>query len=251
MGFDYEHSQLPARYNAARALRPQTLRQWMDAIVQLVGGATIHLALDLGCGTGRFTSALQQAFSSDVIGLDPSRKMLAQAMPQPCVRYVVGRAEAIPISDEVIDLTFISMVWHHFHDKVRAGREVHRTLKPGGFLCIRTSTIETLDSYLYLRFFPTALVINEQTLPSRAQLNHWATSSGFRLRQRSEIRQQVNASLPEYVARIEQRGLSDLARISDGEFADGLRELRAYCDQQPGARGPVFETLEFFAFTRE
>jgi len=35
--------------------------------------------LDLGCGTGRFSAALRARFEAEVIGIDPSKKMLEQA----------------------------------------------------------------------------------------------------------------------------------------------------------------------------
>jgi ubiquinone/menaquinone biosynthesis C-methylase UbiE len=251
MAFDFDHCDIAARYATARALRPEVLRQWLDAVAAGVRGASIDSVLDLGCGTGRFTSGLEQAFSCDVIGVDPSAKMLAQAPSQRRFSYVVGRAEALPLADEAVDLAFASMVWHHFNDKTRAGTEIHRVLRPGKFLCIRTSTIDTLDSYVYLRFFPTARAINERTLPSRTQMNAWAMGSGFQLIRHQEIQQETDPSLSQYAARIEQRGLSDLARIADVDFESGVRALWAHCERCPEVGKPVVEPMDLFVFRRD
>jgi len=37
------------------------------------------IALDIGCGTGRYSTALAAHFNAHVIAVDPSEKMLAEA----------------------------------------------------------------------------------------------------------------------------------------------------------------------------
>jgi ubiquinone/menaquinone biosynthesis C-methylase UbiE len=251
MGFNFDNSGIASRYRCARALRPDVLGQWLDAIRNGVGGVGIDSVLDLGCGTGRFSGGLQRAFSCDVIGVEPAQKMIAQAAREPRVHYVVGRAEAIPLAGDAIDLTFLSMVWHHLADKRRAGREIHRVVKPDRFLCVRTSTIELLDHYLYLQFFPSARAINERTLPARAQLTQWAAASGFQLIQQREIRQAIDPSIIEYARRIEQRGLSDLARISDAEFERGAQALRTHAQNVSESIAPIIEPVDLFVFVRD
>lgn len=71
---DYDLTQIPANYHANRRLSKETAQMWMEAIgkhVQVGPGDTI---LDLGCGTGRFSSALAESFAAKVIGVDPSSR---------------------------------------------------------------------------------------------------------------------------------------------------------------------------------
>ena len=59
--------------------------------------------LDVGCGTGGSSAALT-AFCERVIGVDPSREMLAEAPPHPAVTYERGPAERLPCPDDSVDL---------------------------------------------------------------------------------------------------------------------------------------------------
>ena len=61
------------------------------------GSGTIRRILDLRCGTGRFTNALAEHFGAEVIGLDPSVRMLEQAtskIAHPGADSVLARLQA-------------------------------------------------------------------------------------------------------------------------------------------------------------
>jgi trans-aconitate methyltransferase len=55
---------------------------WMNVVSAHVKDQRIKTILDLGCGTGRFSEALRARFEAEVIGIDPSKKMLEQARSQ-------------------------------------------------------------------------------------------------------------------------------------------------------------------------
>jgi SAM-dependent methyltransferase len=247
---DYDSTDLPLRYDRARGLRPAVLTQWLDCVQHGVAGARIGTIVDLGCGTGRFTPGLRDRFAGKVIGIDPSRRMLARATRLSGIHYVQARAEAIPLSDRCADMVFMSMVWHHIPRPAAAGAEIARVLRADGFLCVRTSTIDALNSCLYLRFFPAAREINERTLPSRAGLVRWASGCDLTLAGRTTVTQRVDDRLAEYAARIACRGLSDLEAIGDSDFLDGLDRLRRYCQEDDRGQ-PVVEEIDLFLFRRQ
>jgi ubiquinone/menaquinone biosynthesis C-methylase UbiE len=106
----------------------------------------VSLIIDLGCGTGRFSELLAGHFSAQVIGIDPSLKMLDQARRNPAIGNVVycqGLVEALPFRDGCADLVFMSMVYHHFTDSSAVAKECHRALRQGGYPCIRNGTRES------------------------------------------------------------------------------------------------------------
>lgn len=244
---DYDASTLPQRYAAARSLAPATLRQWLDVIAGTLNPARLHRILDLGCGTGRFSCGLHDRFSTDVLGMDPSHRMLSQAPRSRGVRYVQAAAEALPLDDSAVDMVFMSMVWHHLGDKYAAAAEIRRVLNTGGHMCVRTSTAETLDSCLYLRFFPEARRISEATMPTRHNLIEWAMEHGFDLLRHVCVVQELDPSPADYCARIQRRGLSDLASITDEQFHCGLASLCQYFDEKVEPR-PVKEAVDLFVF---
>src|SRR5258705_5385746 len=132
---DYDATDIPATYDAGRDHGPEVLDLWMSAISSHVEGLSIRAILDLGCGTGRFSRALAVRFDAEVIGVDPSTKMLEQAQkkqPDPRVRFHVGRGEAIPLPDDSVDLIFMSMAFHHFESPALAVTECRRVLCEGG-----------------------------------------------------------------------------------------------------------------------
>jgi ubiquinone/menaquinone biosynthesis C-methylase UbiE len=246
---NYDASQLPERYVAARTLPPATLGQWLDAVADAACSAKLDYIVDLGCGTGRFTPGLQGRLSANVIGIDPSFRMLSQAPRSPRVHYIQAAAEALPLCDRSIDLVFMSMVWHHIRSTQTAASEIRRVLKSRGVICVRTSTMETLDSCLYLSFFPAARRINEATIPSREALRAWAFDHGFDVERQITVVQEIDRYLPDYAARIARRGYSDLASITDHEFNCGVKELRRYCDGANPTQ-PIIEAIDFFVFRR-
>src|SRR4029079_2692318 len=123
---DYDRTKIPEVYNQGRDHGPAFLDQWMRVVGGEVGHSEIYDILDLGCGTGRFSNGLATHFKANLIGIDPSMKMLLQAVTKRSnnsVVYVSGVAEAIPLTSASVDLIFISMIFHHLKDPREAAEE--------------------------------------------------------------------------------------------------------------------------------
>src|SRR5437762_2318619 len=106
---DYDTTDIPTAYDRGRDHGPGVLRLWMDVVSSCVGKRRVNTILDLGCGTGRFSEALAARFDAEVLGIDPSKKMLEQARRKgrdPRVRYERGRGKVIPLPDKSVDLIF-------------------------------------------------------------------------------------------------------------------------------------------------
>jgi ubiquinone/menaquinone biosynthesis C-methylase UbiE len=109
---DYDQTEIPEAYDAGRAYRPDVLRDWLERIARYVPAAETDRIIDLGCGTGRYTAALAAYFQAEVLGVDPSEKMLAEARgkrPGARIRFVQGNGEALPAVDASADLVFLSL----------------------------------------------------------------------------------------------------------------------------------------------
>ena len=140
---NYDKTEIPTTYDKARALVPETLRLWQNLLSVYVDQAEMSLVIDLGCGTGRFSELLAAHFGVQVIGIDPSLKMLDQARRKPTmgnVAYWQGSAEALPLRNGCADLVFMSMAYHHLTDPTAVSHECHRVLRQGGYVCIRNGT---------------------------------------------------------------------------------------------------------------
>lgn len=105
---------------------------------------TSFTALDLGCGSGLATRALA-ARCALAIGVDPSPALIAEAEAieiadgrRRNIRYFVAPAEALPAEIGVVDTAVAVRAWHWF-DRIRVLAQLHRTLRPGGWLAVMDS----------------------------------------------------------------------------------------------------------------
>jgi ubiquinone/menaquinone biosynthesis C-methylase UbiE len=246
----YENSDVHLRYDRGRRLSVGSVACVRDFLQRKVR-APVRLAVDLGCGTGRFTALLAEALSAPVLGVEPSANMRAMAERKGLrgdVRFAGGSAEAIPLDNGAADLVFFSQVWHHLADPAAALREVSRVLAAGAHLVVRQSTQENLDSYFYQRFFPSARAADERRLPARSGLVGLVAACGFRPGDRETCSYAVAASANEYVERVATRAYSDLEVIGDADFRSGLDALRRHAADHPDF--PREEEVDLFEFER-
>jgi ubiquinone/menaquinone biosynthesis C-methylase UbiE len=246
---EYDKTEIPTTYDKARALARETIRLWQDLLSVHVDRARISLVIDLGCGTGRFSELLAAHFGVQVIGIDPSLKMLGQARRKPAIGNVVycqGLAEALPLRDGCADLVFMSMVYHHFIDPSAAARECHRVLRQCGYACVRNGTRES--DFPHRHFFPLRALIDSD-LPSRRDIEAVFAVSGFTPVVHQVVTQVTAPNWPSFVEKSALRADSFLARLSDFDFEQGMAALR-----NPGNDikhdDAVTEEIDWFVFTR-
>jgi ubiquinone/menaquinone biosynthesis C-methylase UbiE len=235
MTFAYVGSDIHSRFDTGRALSPDATNALMEWLARHVP-PPLQLVVDLGCGTGRFTLALQKTFGALVLGVEPAANMRAAAEVKShpsAVRFVDGSANDIPLENGAADLVFMSQVFHHLVERAEAFREIHRVLAPGGRLSLRQTTRENLDTYFYQRFFPEARALDEHRLPSRDELMDFVRSCGYSVLASGTMRHEIAATATDYVAKISTRTYSDLECISEESFHSGLNALRSYSSRHP------------------
>src|SRR5712691_5525088 len=168
---DYDATDIPMAYDRGRDHGPEVLDLWMNVVASHLRGQRIKTILDLGCGTGRFSEALAVRFDAEVIGIDPSEKMLEQAKRKRSdrgIRYEPGRGESIPLPNNSVDLIFMSMIFHHFDNPTLATRECRRVLRKGATGFLRAGTRERISSYPYVDFFRPAGLFLKSVSPRPA-----------------------------------------------------------------------------------
>lgn len=111
------------------------------SIAELMPG---EIVLDLGCGAGfdAFLAAKKVGTSGKVIGMDMTLEMVqkatanAEKLEISNVEFRQGKIEALPVSDNSVDVVISNCVINLSPDKATVFREVYRTLKPGGRIII-------------------------------------------------------------------------------------------------------------------
>ena len=106
------------------ALEHRALLPWIEALAP-------RRAIDVGCGTGRWTARLS------AIGVDASAAMLAVAAQKGLRgRLAVGDAAALPVAGGSADVVLCALTFGHIRDQAAAMREFARALRPGGNLIL-------------------------------------------------------------------------------------------------------------------
>ena len=119
---------------------------WGRAVVARLAPVAGERILDVGCGTGRLTEEIAAASGVEVVGLDASSAMLAEASRRARLRgqtpiaglhtfpaYVQGDGSALPFS-AAFDAVFSNATFHWVSDHDRLFQSVHGALKRGGRL---------------------------------------------------------------------------------------------------------------------
>ena len=248
----YAGKDAAGRYDSARALPDETMALWMSELKRLVLPEAFRRVLDLGGGTGRFAPPIQRTYGCPVIVLDPSAAMLQQGsvLGPAGVSWVCGAAERIPLATGSVDLVWMSQVFHHLEDKLRAFAEIRRVLNPAGYLVVRNGTHESEAAIGWIECFPEAKALNERVMPSQADIIGAVSRRGFGVLHVETVRQVFATSYLEYCRKISQRGLSSLIKISDEAFDAGVRRLRAWAVAQPRDT-PVYDPVDLFVFRKE
>ena len=117
-------------YQKSRPDYPAALADWLR---DELGLSTGKVVVDLGAGTGKFTT-LVSATGARVIAVEPVAAMRAELVAaHPGVEALAGDACHLPLADAAVDAIVCAQAFHWFAAPA-ALAEMRRALKPGGAL---------------------------------------------------------------------------------------------------------------------
>jgi demethylmenaquinone methyltransferase/2-methoxy-6-polyprenyl-1,4-benzoquinol methylase len=120
-----------------------------------------HRVVDLACGTGDLTFAVSRLVpQGEVLGLDVAEPMIHLAQQRlrrlqvPNVSFQVGDMMALPFPEGSVDGVTVGYGLRNVPDPHRALAEIHRVLRPGGFLASLdfTRPANPLWRWLFLQY---------------------------------------------------------------------------------------------------
>ncbi|MDA1360115.1 class I SAM-dependent methyltransferase [Glycomyces luteolus] len=101
--------------------------------------------LDVGCGNGRYTARLREAFpGAEVIGVDLASGIL-ESVAEPTV---VADVADLPFEDGSADVVLAMHMLYHVPDIPAALDELQRVLAPGGVLFVSTNASDDKAEYV-------------------------------------------------------------------------------------------------------
>lgn len=236
-----------AGYARGRPDYPPALDRWLCDEVGLGPGRTV---VDLGAGTGKFTSRLL-ATDADVIAIEPVDAMRVRlAADHPGVDARAGTAEALPLADASVDAVACAQAFHWFANRA-ATAELARVIRPGGVLALVWNVRD--ESVPWVHAITTIIEPFEGDAP-RFHKGDWARvfpAAGF-----SPLREtrfpHVHRGPPEQVIVERFLSVSFIAALPDAQRADVARRLRALIDAEPALAGASevafpYETVAYHA----
>jgi SAM-dependent methyltransferase len=211
-------------YSENRPSYPPALVDWLIGVAGLRPGARI---VDLGCGTGIATRAFA-ARGFDVVGVDPSERMLERARAAGGATYRRGESTATGLDAASFDLAIAAQAFHWF-DIPATLAELRRILVPRGwcaaFWNLRADTPPLREYDALLRRYSTTYAKTPKPLPTIAAIEA-----------RPEVVSATKAEFPN-AQRLDREGLVGRALSSSfvqhgvDERATFERELRDLFDR--------------------
>ncbi len=203
--------------------------------------------LDLGCGTGSYTTALS-AMGGAWSAIDASEVMLAQARSKPSsVTWTQSNADLLPFADDAFDGAICTLAIHHFENLEAPFAEVYRTLRAGSFV-IFTGLAEQMRRYWLWHYFPEMMERATANMPSEPLIREALAHAGFKSitvkpflvsNDLQDLFLYSGKHRPElYLDAAIRANMSSFARLSSpSEVKTGLDKLKA--DLQSGAFAAV------------
>ncbi|MDN5200639.1 class I SAM-dependent methyltransferase [Fulvivirgaceae bacterium BMA10] len=191
--------------------------------------------LDIGCGTGNYTIALNQKGVS-MIGIDPSVEMLKIAKAKNAnIQWYIGNVENIQLEDEVVDGAIASLTIHHWPDLQKGFEEMNRVLKKNSRLVIFTSTPHQMKGYWLNYYFPKMLEDSMHQMPTYEKVAACLENNSFHIlgTEKYFVKEDLedlflqsgkyNPSL--YLNKQVRRGISSFSLAQAKEVTSGLEKL--------------------------
>lgn len=169
------YNEIGTNYNLTRKADPFLAKKLVEHLTPKKDG----LYLDIGCGTGNYTDALQKK-GYKFIGIDPSEKMLNQAKRKNSkIEWKIGSAESTGLSKNSLDGITASLTIHHWTDLSKAFIELTSILKPNGKLVIFTSTPKQMKGYWLNHYFRKMLADSMLKMPTLEVINSEINAAGL------------------------------------------------------------------------
>ncbi len=237
---DYDDTQ-HAGYVAGRDMGRDHALHWASIFAANAPARRPLSVLDLGSGTGRFTTILAETFGGETIGVEPSFEMRRIAEARTDDRRVFfreGRAEAIPAEDAAFDLVLMFLSFHHVRDRPAAAAEIARVLAPGGRVLIRSQFSDRFPELEWHDYFPRARAIELEMFPRLTDVETLFASVGLHRIALVETEECFGNSFAEHAERLRHRAISTFEHMSEEEIVDGFARMD-HAIATSGDTGPV------------
>jgi len=225
-----DYGKISEVYDEARRADSPHVAWW---VVKLAAEGNLRKGkrlIELGCGTGRWTTLLAKRTGCETVGLDRSCEMLDKARAKDregLVTWIEGDCEELTLEAGSFDCALMSSIMHHLDDHPAVLANVFRILRPGGVCLIRQATLEQIVDGPWFRFFPEIVTIDRKRVPFRSEIEHWMKSAGFDPVRVEVFKQRSYETNMQLLEEFQKRVTSSLRMIADEAYKAGMARLMA------------------------
>jgi SAM-dependent methyltransferase len=207
--------------------------------------------LDIACGTGNYTVALE-IMGLQICGIDTSKRMLNIARQKYySIPWSSGTADKLPFADNSFSGAICILAIHHFSNLQHVFDEINRVIVNGRFV-IFTATSEQMQGYWLNDYFPEAMKKSIAQMPGKNEIKESLKKAGFnRIEfETYEIKEDLEDFFlysgkndPEMYLNPEvRRNISTFASLADyGEVEQGCSSLDADIRS-----GRIYDTIDSY-----
>jgi len=244
-----KYDRIGINYNNTRRADPHLF----ERMRALLNPDPSGIYLDVGCGTGNYTSKFHEA-GFRFIGVDPSAQMLKTAgFNCEAIDWRQGIAEQLPLEQDAVDAALATLTLHHWTSLLLGFREVHRVLKKGSRLLIFTATTRQMKGYWLNHYFPQMLEDSISQMPTLQETEQALKTTNFSIIEKEPYfikpdlkdqflycgKQDPSLYLDENI----RAGISSFSALSHkAEVEKGLQQLKA--DINSGKVKEIMESYE-------
>lgn len=235
-------------YNSTRKADPFLA----DKLLEHLNPEKAGTYLDIGCGTGNYTSELEKR-GFKLIGIDPSENMLEVARrTNSNIDWRIGTAENIELPDNAVEGVIAFLTIHHWSDIEKGFSELHRILKSDGRIVIFTSTPRQMKGYWLNHYFPNMLKDSINEMPGLEEVENAMTKAAIEITGLDKyfIRPNLQDKFlycgkhnPEmYFDKQIRNGISSFSSLANrSEVEQGLSKLKTDIDN-----GKISEIMQYY-----
>jgi len=170
-----DYSKISKIYDIGRATNAETV----EKLVRLLRVSTDSILLDMGCGTGNYTAALQKVGKS-VIGVDISPDMIEQARVKfPRLQFICSDVTNLPFDSGMFDGAFAIQVLHHVKKMENFLMEAYRVVRKGAYIAIHSCSHRQMKAFWFYHYFPKGLEVDLSRIPNSKEIASLLKKTGF------------------------------------------------------------------------
>jgi demethylmenaquinone methyltransferase/2-methoxy-6-polyprenyl-1,4-benzoquinol methylase len=182
-----------------------------------------HHLLDVACGTGLVAAEAARILGTaeNITCLDPSEGMLAIARSKLAARFVVGRAERMPVPDNSFDFLTMGYALRHVTSLDETFREFRRVLKPGGKLLILevTKPVGRVSGFFFRlyfsRIYPSLAFLFTRSADAREMMRYYWETMDACVRPDSVVKALCDAGLAQAGRNVSLGIFSEYSAVKD------------------------------------